>query len=337
MNSIAFLNRGVKPIGRLPVQVSRKASFGTLPHASFEGVGPQEPGVFLLHLERGHVIDARIGFLSDSARFWLFQVEVPLEEWCSRVEPAGARQAIAKHATHDHLFLDSRHMKLLVIEDEVKLAEYLRKGLQEAGFVVDLAHNGIDGLHLAMESDYDLIVLDGMLPGIDGLGLLAALRQSKRTRVLMLTARIKVEDRVRGLNTGADDYMVKPFAFSELVARVQALLRREQTGVGGEQPTVLSVADLEVDLVGRKVSRQGQKILLTSQEFSLLSLLLRRQGQVLSRTEIASQVWDMNFDSNTNVVDAAVRRLRTKVDVPFDSPLIHTVRGVGYILEPRQE
>ena len=228
-------------------------------------------------------------------------------------------------------------MKLLVIEDEVKLAEYLRKGLQEAGFVVDLAHNGIDGLHLAMESDYDLIVLDGMLPGIDGLGLLAALRQTKRTRVLMLTARIKVEDRVRGLNTGADDYMVKPFAFSELVARVQALLRREQTGAGAEQPTVLSVADLEVDLVGRKVSRRGQRILLTSQEFSLLSLLLRRQGQVLSRTEIASQVWDMNFDSNTNVVDAAVRRLRTKVDVPFDRPLIHTVRGVGYILEPRQE
>lgn len=282
-------------------------------------------------------IDAQIDLPSDSASSWLLQVEVPLEERCSRVAPAGAHQAIAEHATHDHHFLDSRHMKLLVIEDEVKLAEYLRKGLQEAGFVVDLAHNGIDGLHLAMESDYDLIVLDGMLPGIDGLGLLAALRQTKRTRVLMLTARIKVEDRVRGLNTGADDYMVKPFAFSELAARIQALLRREQTGAGAEQPTVLSVADLEVDLVGRKVSRRGQKILLTSQEFSLLSLLLRRQGQVLSRTEIASQVWDMNFDSNTNVVDAAVRRLRTKVDVPFDSPLIHTVRGVGYILEPRQE
>lgn len=282
-------------------------------------------------------IDAQIDLPSDSASSWLLQVEVPLDERCSRVAPAGAHKAIVEHATHDHHFLDSRHMKLLVIEDEVKLAAYLRKGLQEAGFVVDLAHNGIDGLHLAMESDYDLIVLDGMLPGIDGLGLLAALRQTKRTRVLMLTARIKVEDRVRGLNTGADDYMVKPFAFSELAARVQALLRREQTGAGAEQPTVLSVADLEVDLVGRKVSRRGQKILLTSQEFSLFSLLLRRQGQVLSRTEIASQVWDMNFDSNTNVVDAAVRRLRTKVDVPFDSPLIHTVRGVGYILEPRQE
>ncbi|MBD2222726.1 heavy metal response regulator transcription factor [Calothrix sp. FACHB-1219] len=228
-------------------------------------------------------------------------------------------------------------MKLLVIEDEVKLAEYLRKGLQEAGFVVDLAHNGIDGLHLAMESDYDLIVLDGMLPGLDGLGLLAALRQSKRTRVLMLTARVKVEDRVRGLNSGADDYLVKPFAFSELVARVQALLRREQTAAVTEQCAMLKVADLEVDLLARKASRRGQKLLLTVQEFGLLSLLLRREGQVLSRTEIASQVWDMNFDSNTNVVDTAVKRLRSKVDAPFDRPLIHTVRGMGYVLEAREK
>lgn len=228
-------------------------------------------------------------------------------------------------------------MKLLVIEDEVKLAEYLRKGLQEAGFVVDLAHNGIDGLHLAMESSYDLIVLDGMLPGLDGLGLLAALRQSKRTRVLMLTARVKVEDRVRGLNSGADDYLVKPFAFSELVARVQALLRREQTAAVTEQCPTLKVADLEVDLLARKASRRGQKLLLTVQEFGLLSLLLRREGQVLSRTEIAAQVWDMNFDSNTNVVDTAVKRLRSKVDAPFDRPLIHTVRGMGYVLEAREK
>lgn len=228
-------------------------------------------------------------------------------------------------------------MKLLVIEDEVKLAEYLRRGLQEAGFVVDLAHNGIDGLHLAMESDYDLIVLDGMLPGLDGLGLLAALRQSKRTRVLMLTARVKVEDRVRGLNSGADDYLVKPFAFSELVARVQALLRREQTAAVTEQCAMLKVADLEVDLLARKASRRGQKLLLTVQEFGLLSLLLRREGQVLSRTEIAAQVWDMNFDSNTNVVDTAVKRLRSKVDAPFDRPLIHTVRGMGYVLEAREK
>lgn len=228
-------------------------------------------------------------------------------------------------------------MKLLVIEDEVKLAEYLRKGLQEEGFVVDLAHNGIDGLHLAMEAEYDLIVLDGMLPGLDGLGLLAALRQSKRTRVLMLTARVKVEDRVRGLNSGADDYVVKPFAFSELLARIQALLRRGTPEGTAEESTSLKVADLEVDLVGRKATRQGHKLRLTVQEFGLLAFLLRRQGQVLSRTQIAEQVWDMNFDSNTNVIDTAVRRLRSKVDTPFDLPLIHTVRGVGYVLEPREE
>lgn len=227
-------------------------------------------------------------------------------------------------------------MKLLVIEDEVKLAEYLRKGLQEEGYVVDLAHNGIDGLHLAMEADYDLIVLDGMLPGIDGLGLLAALRQSKKTPVVMLTARVKVEDRVRGLQSGADDYLVKPFAFSELLARIQALIRRTKSSTVASVPeSVLQVEDLELDLLGRKATRRGQKLLLTVQEFGLLSLLMRRHGQVLSRTEIAAQVWDMNFDSNTNVIDAAVRRLRGKVDAPFTRPLIHTVRGMGYILEAR--
>jgi len=226
-------------------------------------------------------------------------------------------------------------MKLLVIEDEIKLAEYVRKGLQEEGYVVDLAHNGIDGLHLAMQSDYDLIVLDGMLPGIDGLGLLAALRQSKRTPVVMLTARVKVEDRVRGLQSGADDYVVKPFAFSELLARIQALLRRTRLSTTPEPEAVLRFEDLEIDLLGRKTTRRGQRILLTAQEFGLLCLLLRRQGQVLSRSEIATQVWDMNFDSNTNVIDAAVSRLRSKVDVPFRKPLIHTVRGMGYVLEAR--
>jgi two-component system copper resistance phosphate regulon response regulator CusR len=228
-------------------------------------------------------------------------------------------------------------MRLLVIEDEVKLAEYIRKGLQEEGFVVDIAHNGIDGLHLATESDYDLVVLDGMLPGIDGLALLTALRQSKRTPVVMLTARIKVEDRVRGLQSGADDYLVKPFAFSELVARIQALLRRVRPSTAPAEATLLRLEDLEVDLLGRKATRRGQRLLLTVQEFGLLSLLLRRQGQVLSRTEIASQVWDMNFDSNTNVIDTAVRRLRSKVDAPFEKPLIHTIRGMGYVLEARQE
>lgn len=226
-------------------------------------------------------------------------------------------------------------MKLLVIEDEVKLAHYLRKGLQAEGFVADIAHNGVDGLHLAMESEYDLIVLDSMLPGIDGLGLLAALRQSKRTPVVMLTARVKVEDRVRGLQSGADDYIVKPFAFSELVARIRALLRRAHPAQELEPETVLSAADLEVDLVSRKVTRKGQRVPLSVQEFGLLCLLLRRQGKVLSRSEIAEQVWGMSFDHNTNVIDAAIRRLRNKINGPFDRPLIHSVRGIGYVLETR--
>ena len=226
-------------------------------------------------------------------------------------------------------------MKLLVIEDEVKLAHYLRKGLQAEGFVADIAHNGVDGLHLAMESEYDLIVLDSMLPGIDGLGLLAALRQSKRTPVVMLTARVKVEDRVRGLQSGADDYIVKPFAFSELVARIRALLRRAHPAQELKPETVLGAADLEVDLVSRKVTRKGQRVALSVQEFGLLCLLLRRQGKVLSRSEIAEQVWGMSFDSNTNVIDAAIRRLRNKINGPFDRPLIHSVRGIGYVLETR--
>ena len=226
-------------------------------------------------------------------------------------------------------------MKLLVIEDEVKLAHYLRKGLQAEGFVADIAHNGVDGLHLAMESEYDLIVLDSMLPGIDGLGLLAALRRSKRTPVVMLTARVKVEDRVRGLQSGADDYIVKPFAFSELVARIRALLRRAHAAQELEPETVLCAADLEIDLVSRKVTRKGQRVALSVQEFGLLCLLLRRQGKVLSRSEIAEQVWGMSFDHNTNVIDAAIRRLRNKINGPFDRPLIHSVRGIGYVLETR--
>jgi two-component system, OmpR family, copper resistance phosphate regulon response regulator CusR len=228
-------------------------------------------------------------------------------------------------------------MRLLVIEDEVKLAEYLRKGLTEEGYVVDVAHNGIDGLHLAMEADYDLLVLDGMLPGIDGLGLLAALRQSKQTPVLMLTARIRVEDRVKGLQGGADDYLVKPFAFSELVARIQVLLRRARPAREPEGATVLGLSDLEMDLLRRKATRAGRRLDLTAKEFTLLALLLRRQGEVLSRTEIAEQVWDINFDSATNVIDVAVRRLRGKLDAPFERALLHTVRGMGYVLEERDE
>ena len=227
-------------------------------------------------------------------------------------------------------------MKVLVIEDEIKLADYLRKGLTEEGFVVDVAHDGIDGLHLATELAYDLIVLDGMLPGIDGLAVLAALRQSRQTPVLMLTARGLVEDRVRGLQGGADDYLVKPFAFSELVARMHVLLRRSVgTAHPAAEATMLRMADLELDLIRRRATRAGQRLDLTAKEFNLLSLLLRRQGEVLSRTELASQVWDMNFDSETNVVEVAVRRLRLKLDQPFAQPLLHTVRGMGYVLESR--
>ena len=228
-------------------------------------------------------------------------------------------------------------MRVLLVEDEHKLAEYLRKGLTEAGFVVDVAHNGVDGLHLGVEGNYDAIVLDRMLPGIDGLGVIAALRSSKSTPVLMLTALGSVEDRVSGLRGGADDYLIKPFAFSELVARVLAMTRRSLPAAANAEATLLRLADLELDLVRRKAMRAGQRLELTAKEFTLLALLLRRQGEVLSRTEIAEQVWDMNFDSDTNVVEVAIRRLRGKLDVPFERVLLHTVRGMGYVLEDRPE
>ena len=226
-------------------------------------------------------------------------------------------------------------MKILLIEDEVKLAEYLRKGLGEASYVVDIAYNGVDGLHMALEGSYDLLVLDAMLPGIDGFSLLTAFRKTKQTPVLMLTARVSVEDRVLGLKTGADDYLVKPFAFSELSARIQVLLRRTHGARDAAEPTQLRLADLELDLVRRKASRRGQRLELTAKEFLLLTLFLRRKGEVLSRTEIAEQVWDMNFDSDTSVVEVAIRRLRTKIDVPFDTTLLHTIRGMGYVMEDR--
>ena len=235
----------------------------------------------------------------------------------------------------DHVLRENARMKILVVEDEVKLGEYLRKGLTEEGFVVDVANNGIDGLHLAVEGQYDVMVLDRMLPGIDGLGVLAALRQSKSTPVLMLTALSRVEDRVSGLQSGADDYLVKPFAFSELVARIRVLVRRVTPGQTLAEASVLKLADLEVDLMRRKACRAGQRLDLTAKEFNLLILLLRRQGEVLSRTEIAEQVWDMNFDSETNVIEVAIRRLRSKLDLPFDRPLLHTRRGMGYVLEDR--
>ena len=225
-------------------------------------------------------------------------------------------------------------MRLLVIEDEPKLADYLHKGLSENGYVVDVARDGIEGRRLATHGEYDLLLLDLMLPGVDGFGVLRAVRQHGNTPVLMLTARDKVEDRVRGLQEGADDYLVKPFAFSELLARVGALLRRgaNAAAVNG---THLRLADLEVDLVSRKAMRADKRLDLTAKEFSLLSVLLRRRGQILSRTTLAEQVWDMNFDSDTNVVEVAVRRLRAKLDDPFSPKLLHTVRGMGYVLEER--
>ncbi len=230
-------------------------------------------------------------------------------------------------------------MKVLVVEDERRLADYLRQGLTEAGYTVEVAVNGVDGLHLASTGDHDLVVLDRVLPGIDGIALLTALRGTHRTPVLMLTARAEVEDRVSGLQAGADDYLSKPFAFPELLARVQALLRRSSDGGAGmnEASTSLRLANLEIDLLRRRVWRAGQRIDLSAKEFNLLTLLCRRQGEVLSRTEIASLVWDMNFDSETNVVEVAIRRLRAKVDVPFKARLLHTVRGMGYVMEDRTE
>jgi two-component system copper resistance phosphate regulon response regulator CusR len=222
-------------------------------------------------------------------------------------------------------------MHILIVEDERKTREYLQKGLGESGYVVDTAADGADGLHLALTGEYDLVILDIMLPIADGRQVLRALRREKPTPVMFLTARDAVEDRVRGLELGADDYLVKPFAFAELLARVRTVLRRGVT----REPEGLRLADLELDVLRRRARRSADRIDLTNQEFALLSLLVRRQGEVLSRTFIASQVWDINFDTDTNVVEVAIRRLRAKVDDPYPRKLIHTVRGMGYVLEER--
>lgn len=222
-------------------------------------------------------------------------------------------------------------MKLLLAEDERQAGEYLVKGLGENGWIVDWVKNGVDAVHLAANAEYDVIVLDVGLPQMDGWEAIKRIRHDNRTPVLFLTARDRVEDRVRGLELGADDYLVKPFAFSELLARVRALQRRGKQ----MEPDILRIADLEVHLLRRRVERKGQRIDLTAKEYALLLLLLRRTGEVLSRTMIAEQVWDMNFDSDTNVVEVAVRRLRAKIDDPFEKKLIHTVRGFGYVLEDR--
>ena len=225
-------------------------------------------------------------------------------------------------------------MKILIVEDEPKTAAYLKKGLEENGYVADVAGDGGTGAYMARQGGYELVILDVMLPGQDGWSVLRDLRQRRNpVPVLFLTARDGVPDRVRGLELGADDYLIKPFAFSELLARLRTILRR---GNGGpRQDTVLRVADLEIDAERHKATRRGHPLELTPKEFLLLSLLARRAGDVLSRTLIAEQVWDINFDTGTNVVDVHVRRLRSKVDDPFEAKLIHTVRGIGYVLEHR--
>ncbi|MGE8159097.1 heavy metal response regulator transcription factor IrlR [Paraburkholderia sp. NPDC080076] len=222
-------------------------------------------------------------------------------------------------------------MRILLVEDEPKTGAYLRKGLSEAGYVVDWAEDGVTGQHQAETEDYDLLILDVMLPGQDGWTLLQNLRRTRLTPVLFLTARDDVGDRVKGLELGADDYLAKPFDFVELIARVRSILRRGKP----RESTSLKVADLELDLTRRKATRQGDVILLTAKEFTLLWLLMRKEGEILPRATIASQVWDMNFNSDTNVVDSAIRRLRSKVDDAYEPKLIHTVRGMGYVLENR--
>ncbi|WP_129126954.1 heavy metal response regulator transcription factor [Geomonas oryzae] len=221
-------------------------------------------------------------------------------------------------------------MRLLIVEDELKTATFLKKGLTENGFVVDTAQNGEDGLHLVLTGAYDLVILDVGLPERSGWSVVTEIRQQgKGLPVLFLTARDTVSDRIKGLELGADDYLVKPFSFAELLVRVRTILRRGPL----RHEETLQIADLTLDLNRHRAFRAGTRLDLAPKEFSLLSLLARRAGEVLTRTVIADQLWDMNFDSGTNVVDVAIRRLRTKVDDPFPRKLIHTIRGVGYVLE----
>ena len=223
-------------------------------------------------------------------------------------------------------------MHILVVEDEKKTAAFIKKGLTEENFTVDVSENGRDGLDLALNREYDLILLDVMLPGIDGWEVLKRLRdRGKETPVIMLTVLGEVEDRVKGLELGADDYLTKPFAFTELLARIHTILRRGPVRTS----EVLRVGDLEIDFMAHRVTRGGKRIDLTPKEFALLSLLARRSGEVLSRTRIGERIWDIGFESDTNVVDVHMRRLRAKVDDPFEIKLIHTVRGIGYVLELR--
>lgn len=223
-------------------------------------------------------------------------------------------------------------MNALLVEDDIITAGFVMKGLREAGFVVEHAENGEDGLHLASTGEFDVLIADIMLPKMDGLTLIAEMRRKKiMTPTIILSARNSVDDRVRGLERGGDDYLTKPFSFSELLARVQALLRRANAVA---EPTRLVVADLTLDMLSREVHRQGELIVLQPREFALLEYLMRHVGRVVSKTMIMEHVWDYNFDPMTNVVEARISRLRDKIDRPFDQPLIQTVRGAGYVLKP---
>jgi two-component system copper resistance phosphate regulon response regulator CusR len=223
-------------------------------------------------------------------------------------------------------------MKILIVEDEPKTVAYLRKGLTEQGYAVDFASDGENGLHLAQTLDYDAVILDVMLPRLDGIALLERLRQRRQTPVIMLTARDSVEARLQGLGAGADDYLVKPFSFLELLARLQAITRR-----GRNESTSITVGDLHLDLLARRATRAGRRLNLTAKEFALLAVLGRRQSQIVSKTVITELVWDINFDTNTNVVEVAIKRLRAKIDGGFEGKLLHTIRGMGYVLEHRPE
>lgn len=222
--------------------------------------------------------------------------------------------------------------RILIVEDERKTAAFLRRGLTENGFAVEVCQDGDAGLPLALSGRYDLIILDIMLPQRDGWSILTELRRAeKKTPVLVLTARDSIRDRVKGLQLGADDYLVKPFAFSELLARIQSIWRRTT----GNQPESFRIADLEIDLVRNRAARKGRRVDLTPKEFALLALLARSKGKPLSRAFIAREVWDMNFETDSNVVDVHLRRLRSKIDDPYEPKLLHTVRGVGYVLDDR--
>ena len=222
-------------------------------------------------------------------------------------------------------------MKILIIEDEVKTIDYLKRGLTEQGYSVDAATDGLDGLHLASTSDYDAIILDIMLPGLDGISLLKSLRPSNNTPVIMLTAKDAVASRLEGFQAGADDYLVKPFSFLELLARLQVITKRVRT----KEQTNIYIGDLHIDLLARRATRGSRRLELTAKEFSLLEVLAQRQSQIVSKTVITELVWDICFDTNTNVVEATVKRLRAKLEQEGGPKLLHTIRGMGYVLEQR--